>query len=462
MTVSVYAADNQEVEKDAPVPVNRTPEDVERGRANVRSVIGELQRLFEDDAPLPQLIPAPKPIEAPYCTVVKGGDGRSTLVFRPRFTTAKEMSKSVDSVITGSALIDRLDEQNVLVLSAPDNEINGYKDLLLAMDVPSPQVLIEAKVVEVLFSEGMQRNLSISMQGSKYSVDATTEVPGQSSQPTNGLGGNFKPITGSNNMNIAFRWLLTAQDAKVLSSPNILISRNEISRIVTGEDIPIQEANSTGNTLQISTTFKNVGVSLEVEPSMINRDNVTLRIYPKVSNVTRYEYVSAGDETRYPVPVIAVRSVETYLRMRNRQVVMMGGLYNSRKTLQEQRVPFLSDMPWIGELFTGKNVSNEVTQLIFFLKIHIISPEQVASGLFYNPDQTAAQSEDLGSIIENSDAIPLHRTSVEKFAEEVRRSAPGAKQKMRDEFREVVILDGNKTSTPAASAPADASKEAAK
>jgi len=82
--------------------------------------------------------------------------------------------------------------------------------------------------------------------------------------------------------------------------------------------------------------------------------------------------------------------------------------------------------------------------------------------LFYNPDQTAAQSEDLGSIIENSDAIPLHRTSVEKFAEEVRRSAPGAKQKMRDEFREVVILDGNKTSTPAASAPADASKEAAK
>lgn len=146
----------------------------------------------------------------------------------------------------------------------------------------------------------------------------------------------------------------------MLSSPNILISRNEVSRIITGEEIPIQEATSSGNNVLLSTTFKNVGVTLEVEPSMINRDNVTLRVFPKVSNVLRYESVSSGDSS-YSVPVISARSVETHLRMQDKQVVMMGGLYNSRNTLQQQRVPILSDLPYIGELFTGKNESKEVT-----------------------------------------------------------------------------------------------------
>ena len=246
-------------------------------------------------------------------------------------------------------------------------------------------------------------------------------------------------LSGKDSMNIAFQWLLSAQDAKVLSSPNILLSRNEVSRIVTGEEIPIQEANSTGNTLSLSTKFKSVGVTLEVEPSMINRDNVTLRIFPKVSNVVRYENVSAGGDTTYPVPVISARSVETHLRMQDKQVVMMGGLYNSRDTLQQQRIPVLSDLPLIGELFTGKNESKEVTQLIFFLKIHIISPDQAASGIFYNFDRTGKISEKLGEIVENADSIPLHRTSVENFGEELNHAKPGELERRRREFHQTPI-----------------------
>lgn len=73
--------------------------------------------------------------------------------------------------------------------------------------------------------------------------------------------------------------------------------------------------------------------------------------------------------------------------MQDKQVSCGRALFNSRNTLQQQRVPILSDLPYIGELFTGKNESKEVTQLIFFLKIHIISPEQVASGVFYDFDR---------------------------------------------------------------------------
>ena len=433
MAISAVAAESEPPKEK---PVVRTEEDIEQGKRNVRSVLNELEELFDADRSLPQVVATHKPIEPPYVKVIPGQNGRSTLVFRPHFSSAKEMAKTVDGVAMGSVLIEPLKEQNELLINAPDSEIQSYRDILLAMDVPSPQILIEAKVVEVMFTDGMQRNLSFNFSGKRYDVGGSAEVPGQSAQPSTGLGGSFTPYSGRDSMKVAFQWLLTAQDAKVLSSPNILLSRNEVSRIVTGEEIPIQEANSTGNTLSLSTKFKSVGVTLEVEPSMINRDNVTLRIFPKVSNVVRYENVSAGGDTTYP---ISARSVETHLRMQDKQVVMMGGLYNSRDTLQQQRIPVLSDLPLIGELFTGKNESKEVTQLIFFLKIHIISPDQAASGVFYNFDRSGKISEKLGEIVENADSIPLHRTSVENFGEELNHAKPGELERRRRKFHETPI-----------------------
>lgn len=452
---SLFASDVSVPVDRQPELVVRTEEDIARGKENVRTVMQELTELFADDAPAPQVAAASKPIEEPYAKIIPGTDGRSTLVFRPRFTSSKQLFKAIDGIITGATLVEPLDEQNVLVLSGPTDAVENYRTIMLAMDVPSAQILIEAKVVEVLFSEGMQRNLSItySHQG-RGTIGGTTEVPGQSSQPTTGMGGNWSPITGKkDNMNIAFQWLLTAQDAKVLSSPNILISRNEVSRIVTGEEIPIQEATTSGNNLSLSTKFKNVGVTLEVEPSMINRDNVTLRVYPKVSNVVRYENVSAGSGTSYPVPVISARSVETYLRMQDKQVVMLGGLYNRRNSLSQQRIPIVSDLPLIGELFTGKNLSKEVTQLIFFLKIHIISPEQVTNGVFYDPDRSAKVSETLGKIIEYSDAIPLRETSAKELVKEFKEAQPGEAEARRAAFKNTPIMD--RMSDDAAEVPAE-------
>ncbi len=425
----------EEAKQEEPVVI-RTEADVEQGKRNVRTVVDELSALFAQDAPRPAIVPK-KPVAPSYFKVVPGGEGRSVLIFRPRFTSAKELYKALDSIVFGSVYVDVVPEQSLLLLNAPSEEIESYRQILEGADVPTAQILIEAKVVEVLFSDGMQRNLSVVFANNRGSVGAQTEVPGVSSQSTQGAGGNWNVIQGKDNLNIAFQWLLTAQDAKVLSSPNILLSRNETSRIVTGEDIPIQEANTVSDSLSITTKFKNVGVELEVAPKTINDDSVTLRVFPQVSNVTRYETITTGTgvgASSYSVPVISVRSVETHLRMQNEQVVMMGGLYNSRNTLQQQRVPILSDIPWIGELFTGKNYSKEVTQLIFFLKVHIIPPAEVPADLYYNPDANAKLSEGLGNAILNMDSFPLHQTSVEGFAEEMQNASPVSKRLQRTEY----------------------------
>ena len=424
LSAAAKPSDKPEVRSEASlnsVPVNGEPvivteESRERGKQNVKNVIAELQSLFaKENYSIPKRVIGRKAAPA-YCKIVDNGDN-ATLVYRPRFTTAKKLYKAIDGVAAGYAAIEVIEERNTVIISDKKSNINYYKELAEAIDVPSSQILVEAKVVELIFNDGMERNLSISYTGDKYKGGAETRVPG--STATDGLNGNFTPVS---DLNISFRWLQTATDARVVSSPNILISRNEVARIVTAQEIPIQEANTVSNSISFSTTYKRVGVTLEVEPQMINDDNVTLRLYPQVSSVLRYENfpVSGASDQTYPVPVISIRSIESHLRMQDRQVVMLGGLYSNRDTLQEERIPVLSDIPFLGELFTGKNHAREVIQLVFFVKIHIVSPDDVLYGFMYDPNEQMVDSERVADlVVDDPESKPKHEKAVVGLVDEM-------------------------------------------
>ena len=398
-------------------PVVITEKDRAKGKENVKNVLAELQQLFaKENYTVPKRVIGRK-IAPAYCKIIDGSNNDATLVYRPRFTTAKKLYKAIDGIAAGYAAIEVVEERNTIIISDKKSNINYYKELAEAIDIPSSQILVEAKVVELIFNDGMERNLSISYTSDKYKAGAETRVPGSTS--SDGLNGSFTPV---DDLNISFRWLQTATDARVVSSPNILISRNEVARIVTAQEIPIQEANTVSNSISFSTTYKRVGVTLEVEPKMINDDNVTLRLYPQVSSVLRYEAfpVSGASDQTYPVPVISIRSIESHLRMQNRQVVMLGGLYSNRDTLQEERIPILSDIPLIGEIFTGKNHAREVIQLVFFVKIHIVSPDDVLYGFMYDPNEQMNDSERVADlVVDNPEAKPKHEKAVVGLIDEM-------------------------------------------
>ena len=115
-------------EQDA--PIIRTEEDLIRGKENVRTVIEELSELFADDSPAPVVHESKRKISPPYSKVIKSANDRATLIFRPRFTSSKKMFKALDGVITGSTLVEPLDEQNELIINADAKEIESYKEIL--------------------------------------------------------------------------------------------------------------------------------------------------------------------------------------------------------------------------------------------------------------------------------------------------------------------------------------------
>lgn len=427
-------------------PIVRDEAAREQGKINVQNVVEELRQLLHKPSTALGKRTIMPPDE-PTFVEIPDVDGKSTLIYFCRNTTANKMAQTLDAVCSNNGYVEYNSEQNKILVVDGTERMPVFRKAIAAIDTPAPQVLIEAKVVEVMITDDSQRNLSFSfnqrekgwntegedayMTGSSGFLN---EVIGKNSQ-NSGAVVNFYPYaTDNNNINVFFQWLLGAQDAKIISSPNITISRGDTATINTGQEIPIQEQSQNGSTVSFSTKYRNIGVTLRVTPKIINNNSVLLNINPEVSNVLQYDRITASNVS-YQVPIISVRSIDTNLTVNNGQVIMMGGLFNTREVINEQRTPFLSDIPWVGELFTSKSNTKELVQLVFIMRATILSPEELLDGIIYDPQQQAQESLQLGDIIKDPVTFPPTTTTIEKVQEELE-NAPSMRDFKEDSANE--------------------------
>ena len=427
-------------------PIVRDEAAREQGKINVQNVVEELRQLLHTPSTALGKRTIMPPDE-PTFVEIPDVDGKSTLIYFCRNTTANKMAQTLDAVCSNNGYVEYNSEQNKILVVDGTERMPVFRKAIAAIDTPAPQVLIEAKVVEVMITDESQRNLSFSfnqrekgwntegedayMTGSSGFLN---EVIGKNSQ-NSGAVVNFYPYaTDNNNINVFFQWLLGAQDAKIISSPNITISRGDTATINTGQEIPIQEQSQNGSTVSFSTKYRNIGVTLRVTPKIINNNSVLLNINPEVSNVLQYDRITASNVS-YQVPIISVRSIDTNLTVNNGQVIMMGGLFNTREVINEQRTPFLSDIPWVGELFTSKSNTKELVQLVFIMRATILSPEELLDGIIYDPQQQAQESLQLGDIIKDPVTFPPTTTTIAKVQEELE-NAPGMRDFKEDSANE--------------------------
>ncbi|MDD4180196.1 MAG: hypothetical protein PHE87_01050 [Victivallaceae bacterium] len=341
----------------------------------------------------------------PNYKIIPGVDGLSTLVYYCRYVEVnKDLVYTLESAVSVHGIVERSAEQNVIVIHDQTNKMTELANIMMAMDVEAPQVLVEAKVVEVNISDGMQRNFDINFKGSHGSAGTDTSIQGQA-KTDKGLNADWFPyVSGNKNFEVSLQWLIHGQRAKILSAPNVIVSRNSPATITTGQEVPIQSSSTVASSTNISTTFKQVGVILEIIPKFINHDSVTLTVTPEVSNISSYTKITSGD-TSYDAPHVAIRKVESTLTLLDGQVIMLGGLYSDKETVDEERTPFLSDIPYIGEFFTAKNHGRELVQLIFFLRVTILSPDDIASSVIYDPGAQATEIRKIGVSVQESKEI---------------------------------------------------------
>ncbi len=299
-----------------------------------------------------------------------------------------------------------IDPQTRRVMVIADQDTTKYvSEVLSNLDRPKPQVLIKVVFMEVTYNNGSDigieggwaRNIGNSTKANAADVFGLSAL---NTVATNGaLNALGQPITSFQNPSgpisspgaglfqilgqdyqVTLRAIAQAQSAKILSRPSVLARNNQPAEITVGEEVPI--INSTrydnyGNVIN-SVTYQKVGVILTVTPFITADGLVEMIIQPQISSVdqTLQTQISAN----ISVPAIKIESADTVAVVPDGQTVIIGGLMQDTKVINETKIPLLGDIPVLGNLFKRKQKSNGKQELLIFLTPHVVPiPTELAS-----------------------------------------------------------------------------------
>ena len=286
---------------------------------------------------------------------------------------------------TGTSTLQVDSRMNKLVISDLPEKMALVKDVISAFDEPTPQVFIEAEIVQVslsdkyeygiawerLFNEGRFHGFNISSKfyGSFPLSNASTFGSTKQGQVSIGTLTN-------DSYSAIMQFLQTIGKTNVLSRPRIAALNNEEAKILIGT----REAFTTGTLSQAESTtvtsesieFVDVGVKLNVVPTITHDDFIIMKIKPEVSIVKEYLTTSVLQSR---VPIVETSEIETIVKVKDGSMILIGGLIKKEKTYAHQGIPVLADLPWIGALFHSKKDEWKKTELIIFLRPRIITGE---------------------------------------------------------------------------------------
>jgi type IV pilus assembly protein PilQ len=285
---------------------------------------------------------------------------------------------------------------NQLFVSDIPSKLEEITALIAKIDIPVRQVLIEARIVEA--DDTFGRNLGVKLgavdltrpQRTGITVGGTyTAVGAQTGQvatpidfdftqmvnlPAAAIGGN-NPATFALSLfnSSANRFLnleLSALEAdgkgKIVSSPRVITTDQKKASIEQGEEIPFQQATSSGAT---SIAFKKASLRLEVTPQITPEGNVILSL--DVTKDSRGELTVSG-------PAINKKQVITEVLVENGGTVVIGGIFTQDEQNSVNKVPLLGDLPVVGNLFKNTTRSSRRTELLIFITPKIVTDRTAA------------------------------------------------------------------------------------
>lgn len=338
---------------------------------------------------------------------------------------------------------------HVLLCRNTRDNLRRVEDLIEALDVTPPQVLIEARIISTSLSDlrelGIDWILDSSMAVTKKAVmengqlvsatrtqvDAGASVTG-TPPPNEAIGMNFtyRGLLTDPMFRAVVHALETSGKARTLSVPKVTTVNNKEARMRIGEDFryfdeyDVQQVadrstglgNTTYNSVLVpvgSPKLEELGIELVVAPSVgADMRTVDLTITPNISEFIRWEYYqtsgsassnSSNDNNNnstnasfdlavVKLPIFRRSLIETEVVVQSGETVMMGGLITSQETKTLNGVPFLSSIPFLGRFFQSEQIDDQKRNLMIFVTATILSDRgenlvPVSAG--YRPESNA-------------------------------------------------------------------------
>lgn len=262
---------------------------------------------------------------------------------------------------------------NTIVVKALPTDYRAIKLIIEAVDATPQQVFIEALILEVVLDNTLDYGTQWLWDMGSLKLGGLHGVKGEVSR----TGGRpFMQYT-KGNFEILIDIIATNKNTKVLSAPHLLVRDEQPAHIQVGEEVPIKT--SSGQQQGTTVTFEQVqyrdtGVILTVTPHIAENDFITLDVKQEVSNVNR-------TLTQQSNPTFTTRQAETSLVIKSGHTISLGGIIQQNDEKSIDKIPFLGDIPFLGNLFKSTSIINKRTELIMLITPYIANNAEEADSL---------------------------------------------------------------------------------
>jgi general secretion pathway protein D len=265
---------------------------------------------------------------------------------------------------------------NLLVVRDQPEGIKLAEQLIAALDVAEPEVMLELEVLEVSTSRladiGIRWPDTISASISAPIVTGTSggvSPTGSISLPAlRNADSSFVQIQLPNPL-IALNLRKTDGDVTVLANPRVRIKNKEIAKILIGERVPVITTSTTANVgTSESVSYLDVGLKLELEPAISLDNEVSMKVSLEVSSISGEVVRSSGLQAFR----LGTRNASTSLRVKDGETQVLAGLIQKDERITANKVPGLGQLPLLGRLFSNTSDSGSRTEIVLLITPRVV------------------------------------------------------------------------------------------
>jgi len=360
-----------------------------------------------------------------------------TQTYNLNYAVAKDVVDATKDMLSERGKIVHDTRTNMLLVTDVPTNIYKISQVVEKLDSQTPQVLIEARIIETVLGAnekmGIDWSMKVSVTGAKrpttipfeafktpFNVKqgeadqffpqvltaspntVTTQSGGQttsaaaSSFPSDAAGIFSFPFADKDaftfgtldftQFSAVLEMLKERANTEIVSNPRIATLNNKEASIQVGTTLgpPTYERNSTTGKMEITGyESKDLGIKLKVTPHINTKEEITIEMAPEISDLLRYDTLDAASGVK--APVFSTRVANTQVMVRDGETIFIGGLIKENNKDYKKKLPIigdlLGDVPYLGLLFSKKETVKEKTELIFFITVHIVTPNKAIKDL---------------------------------------------------------------------------------
>ena len=346
------------------------------------------------------------------------------------------VSSAPESLLVGRTLLVADNITNSIVAQGPPSGLEIIERLLDQIDVKPDQVMISTVIGQLTLSDGIETGLDYLYRdpdgdlvgrggGGLFPalpilnkvIDAIGEpgdpdyVPAQSTFNPGSLTGSGLRVYGKiGDLSIYLKALQAKTDFTVLSRPSIFTSNNQKGTISSGERIAIPTSSNSFSTGGASTNieYQDVVLKLEVIPLVNSTNEITMQIAmlnDEQNGVQKLAGAGSNGED-LEVPRISTREILTTATVPNRETIVLGGLIVGKDSESKSGIPILSDIPYLGRLFSSTINAKDRTELMVFIQPAIVNSDRSLGDVQNDMDRRYKVSPDVRNFADGDSVLP--------------------------------------------------------